>query len=69
MGKIPGADGDGVVNVRLELDCKVVARFEYGIHAMWAALALSKESDALWTVIDERESEVTVIEYRNGKAY
>jgi hypothetical protein len=36
---------------------------------MWAALALSKESDALWTVIDERESEVTVIEYRNGKAY
>ena len=57
------------MNVRLELDCKEVARFEYGIHAMWAALALSKESDALWTVVDERESEVTVIEYRNGKAY
>ena len=57
------------MNVRLELDCKEVARFEYGIHAMWAALSLSKESDALWTVVDERESEVTTIEYRNGKAY
>lgn len=57
------------MNVRLEVDCKEVARFEYGIHAMWAALSLSKESDALWTVIDERESEVTIIEYRNGKAY
>jgi hypothetical protein len=57
------------MNVRLELDCKEVARFEYGIHAMWAALALSKEDDRLWTVIDERASEVTTIEYRNGKAY
>jgi hypothetical protein len=58
-----------VVNVRLELDCKEVARFEYGAHAMWAALALSKEDDRLWTVIDERSSEVTTIEYRKGKAY
>jgi hypothetical protein len=57
------------MNVRLELDCKEVARFEYGAHAMWAALALSKEDDRLWTVIDERNSEVTTIEYRNGKAY
>jgi len=57
------------MNVRLELDCKEIARFEYGSHAMWAALALSKEDDRLWTVIDERSSEVTVIEYRNGKAY
>ena len=58
-----------MVNVRLELDCKEVARFEYGAHAMWAALALSKEDDRLWTVIDERSSEVTTIEYRKGKAY
>jgi len=36
---------------------------------MWAAIALSKEDDRLWTVIDERASEVTTIEYRNGKAY
>jgi hypothetical protein len=57
------------MNVRLELDCKLVARFEYGAHAMWAALALSKEDDRLWTVIDERSSEVTTIEYRKGKAY
>jgi hypothetical protein len=57
------------MNVILKLDCREVARFEYGSHAMWAAMALSKESDALWTVIDERESEVTTIEYRNGKAY
>jgi hypothetical protein len=57
------------MNVILELDCKEVARFEYGSHAMWAALALSKEDDRLWTVIDERNSEVTTIEYRNGKAY
>lgn len=57
------------MNVRLELDCKLVARFEYGSHAMWAAMALSKEDDRLWTVIDERASEVTTIEYRNGKAY
>lgn len=58
-----------MVNVILELDCKEIARFEYGSHAMWAALALSKEDDRLWTVIDERNSEVTTIEYRNGKAY
>ncbi len=57
------------MNVRLELDCKEIARFEYGSHAMWAALTLSKEDDRLWTVIDERASEVTTIEYRNGKAY
>ncbi len=57
------------MNVRLELDCKEVARFEYGAHAMWAALALSKEDDRLWTVIDERSSEVTTIVYREGKAY
>ena len=57
------------MNVRLELDCKEVARFEYGAHAMWAALALSKEDDRLWTVIDERSSEVTTIEYSEGKAY
>lgn len=58
-----------MVNVILELDCREIARFEYGAHAMWAALALSKEDDRLWTVIDERNSEVTTIEYRNGKAY
>ena len=57
------------MNVILELDCKEVARFKYGTHAMWAALALSKGDDRLWTVIDERESEVTTIEYRNGRAY
>jgi hypothetical protein len=57
------------MNVILELDCKEIARFEYGAHAMWAAIALSKEDDRLWTVIDERYSEVTTIEYRNGKAY
>jgi hypothetical protein len=57
------------MNVRLELDCKEIARFRYGSHAMWAALTLSKEDDRLWTVIDERDSEVTTIEYRNGKAY
>lgn len=59
------------MNVRLELDCKEVARFEYGIHAMWAARALSMEDDRLWTVIDERDSQSapTVIEYRNGKGY
>ena len=57
------------MNVRLELDCKEVARFEYGSHAMWAAMTLSKEDDRLWTVIDERASETTVMEYRNGRAY
>jgi hypothetical protein len=38
---------------------------------MWAAIALSKEDDRLWTVIDEREAQCppTVMEYRNGKAY
>ena len=57
------------MNVILELDCREIARFEYGAHAMWAAIALSKEDDRLWTVIDERYSEITTIEYRNGKAY
>jgi hypothetical protein len=57
------------MKVILQLDCKEVARFEYGSHAMWAALALSKEDDRLWTVIDERDREITTIEYRNGKAY
>lgn len=59
------------MNVRLELDCKEVARFEYGAHAMWAAMALSKEDDRLWTVIDEREAQCppTVMEFRNGKGY
>jgi hypothetical protein len=57
------------MNVRLEVDCKEVARFEYGIHAMWAARSLSMEDDRLWTVVDERDSEVTIIEYRNGKGY
>ena len=57
------------MNVMLEVDCIEVARFKYGIHAMWAARALSMEDDRLWTVTDERDSEVTVIEYRNGKGY
>lgn len=57
------------MNVILELDCKEVARFEYGSHAMWAARLLSLEDDRLWTVIDERDSEIVTIEYRNGKAY
>ncbi len=58
------------MKVRLELDCKEVARFEYGAHAMWAARWLSLEDDRLWTVIDDREEQSpTVIEYRNGKAY
>jgi hypothetical protein len=58
------------MKVILELDCKEVARFEYGSHAMWAARWLSLEDDRLWTVIDEREGHsATVIEYRNGKAY
>jgi len=58
------------MKVILELDCKEVARFEYGSHAMWAARWLSLEDDRLWTVIDEREGHSpTVIEYRNGKAY
>lgn len=57
------------MNVILKLDCKEVARFEYGSHAMWAAMALSKEDDRLWTVIDERTSEVIVVGYRNGRAY
>ena len=57
------------MNVRLEVECKEVARFEYGIHAMWAARSLSMEDDRLWTVVDERENEVTIIEYRNGKGY
>ena len=56
------------MNVILELDCKEVARFEYGSHAMWAARLLSLEDDRLWTVTDKREREPTVIEYRNGKA-
>lgn len=68
LGKVDGR-GRGIMNVRLELDCKEIARFEYGAHAMWAAMALSKEDDRLWTVIDERASEATVMEYRNGKAY
>jgi hypothetical protein len=57
------------MNVILELDCKEVARFKYGTHAMWAALALSLEDDRLWTVTDKREREPTVIVYRDGKAY
>jgi hypothetical protein len=38
---------------------------------MWAAMALSKEDDRLWTVIDEREAQCppTVMEFRNGKGY
>jgi hypothetical protein len=57
--------------VILQLDGREVARFEYGSHAMWAALALSKEDDRLWTVIDEREAQCppTVMEFRNGKGY
>lgn len=58
------------MNVILELDCKEVARFEYGSHAMWAARFLSLEDDRLWTVTDKRERESpTVIVYRDGKAY
>jgi hypothetical protein len=57
------------MNVLLLVNGREVARFEYGTHAMWAALTLSKEDDRLWTVIDERDSEVTTIEYRNGKGY
>lgn len=56
------------MNVRLVLEGKTVARFEYGIHAMWAAQALSQEDDRAWVVVDERGNEpVTVIEYQNGK--
>jgi hypothetical protein len=52
------------------LDGVTVARFEYGIHAMWAAKALSEEDERAWLVIDERGDEpVAVIEYRKGEAF
>lgn len=58
------------MNVRLVLDGVTVARFEYGIHAMWAAKALSEEDERAWLVIDERGDEpVAVIEYRKGEAF
>lgn len=57
------------MNVRLVLDGATVARFEYGIHAMWAARALSEEDERTWCVVDERGNEpLTIIEYRKGVA-
>ena len=58
------------MEVLLLMDGREVARFVYGTHAMWAAQALSKESDRIWSVVDKRfEGEVTIIEYRDGKGY
>ena len=57
------------MNVRLVLEGATVARFEYGIHAMWAARALSEEDEREWLVIDERGDEpLTIISYRKGVA-
>lgn len=56
------------MNVFLLMDGREVARFEYGIHAMWAAQALSAEDDRIWAVVDRRVDDgMTIIEYRNGK--
>lgn len=47
-----------------------VARFEYGIHAMMAAQALSKDDSRDWRVVDYRadaEKPTTLI-YSEGKA-
>jgi len=45
------------MNVILQLDNREVARFEYGAHAMWAAIALSKE-DIFWAMtIVKREKD------------
>jgi len=58
------------MNVFLLMDGREVARFEYGIHAMWAAQALSAEDERIWSVIDKRGGDgMTIIEYRNGKGY
>jgi hypothetical protein len=57
------------MNVRLVLDGVTIARFEYGIHAMWAARALSEEDERSWVVVDERGDEpLTIIEYVEGVA-
>lgn len=48
-----------------------VSQFEYGIHAMEAAKALSKATGALFKVIDWRwpdDAEKSSIIYRNGIA-
>jgi hypothetical protein len=58
------------MKVLLLLNGTLVARFEHGIHAMWSARALSEENQKIWTVVDERgDVSVTIMEYRNGKAY
>ena len=47
----------------------VVARFEYGIHAMEAARTLSEGTGREWRVVDNRHEEgPLVIIYENGKA-
>jgi hypothetical protein len=58
------------MNVFLLMDGREVARFEHGIHAMWAAQALSAEDERIWSVVDRRGGDgMTIIEYRNGKGY
>lgn len=48
----------------------LVARFEYGIHAMEAARALSEADGGLYRVLDKRwpEENVEAILYENGVA-
>jgi predicted P-loop ATPase len=57
------------MKVRLEMGSLEVARFQYAIHAMWAARVLSYEDDFVWRVVDERASvdDPLILEFKAGK--
>jgi predicted P-loop ATPase len=57
------------MKVRLEMGSLEVARFQYSIHAMWAARVLSYEDDFVWRVVDERASvdDPLILEFKAGK--
>jgi predicted P-loop ATPase len=57
------------MKVRLEMGSLEVARFQYAIHAMWAARVLSYEDDFVWRVVDERANadDPLILEFKAGK--
>jgi hypothetical protein len=63
------------MDVHLEVRCplthrwRLAAKFEYGIHAMQTAEALSKADTRAWRVVDNRwEEDPLTITYTKGEA-
>ena len=67
----PETDMEVILEVRDQLEhrWRLAARFEYGIHAMEAARALSESDTRPWRVVDTRWAEgPMILTYTKGEA-